>query len=157
MTKFTYDSPIGTLFICVEGDVLRRISLDDFDCEITQKSAYKPVIGKVCNFLDGYFDGNPPLIDFDILPLGTEFQLKVWKELFKIPFGKTKSYKDIANKVFTQNPCPQAVGGAVGKNPILILIPCHRVLGADRSLTGFSAGLNIKRWLLNHEGIEYKE
>ncbi len=157
MTKFTYDSPIGTLYIGVENDVLRRISLDDFDCEITQKSAYKPVIDKIFNFLDEYFKGVEPKINFKIEPIGSKFSIKVWNELLQIPFGKTKSYKDIANKVFTQNPCPQAVGGAVGKNPVLIVIPCHRVLGNDRTLTGFSAGLDVKRWLLNHEGIEYKE
>lgn len=157
MEKFIYDCYIGRFYIGVEGSAITRLQLKDFDAEFAKKSAYKPVIGKICNYLDGYFEGKPSQIDFDILPLGTQFQLKVWKELLKIHYGKTTSYKQISDKVFTDKKCPQAVGRAVGKNPIMIVIPCHRVLGADKSLVGFSAGLDIKRKLLIHEGIAFKE
>lgn len=141
----------------MEGDALSILSVRDFEGTVSKKSAYKPVIGKIFNYLDEYFKGNAPSLDFKINPKGSEFSLKVWENLLKIPYGKSKSYKDIANEVFADNPCPQTVGRAVGKNPILIIIPCHRVLGADFSLTGFSAGLDIKRRLLNHEGIYFKK
>ncbi len=157
MEKFIYNSPIGRLYIGVLDNAIVRLQLNDFDAAFVKKSAYKPVIGKICSFLDGYFDGKPSQIDFDILPSGTEFQLKVFKELLKIPYGKTASYKQIADKVFTGKKCPQAVGGAVGKNPIMIIIPCHRILGADKSLVGFSASLDVKRKLLIREGIDFKE
>lgn len=128
MEKAVYDSPIGRLFIGIENDALCMLSICDFDGVVIKKSAYKPVITKIFNYLDEYFKGNAPTLDFKINPKGSEFSLKVWSNLLKIPYGKTKSYKQIANEVFKINPCPQAVGGAVGKNPILIIIPCHRIL-----------------------------
>ncbi len=89
-------------------------------------------------------------------PAGTPFQRKVWAAICEIPFGHVMTYSDIARAVGSH---PRAVGGAVGANPIPILIPCHRVMGADGSLTGFSApgGVDTKKWLLRHEGIAWRE
>ncbi len=156
MEFYDYLSPIGKLYIGVEGDSLVSLDVIQPQVQDEQKSAYKPVIGTICKFLDDYFAGEPAKINFKISPKGTAFQLKVYDELLKIPYGEFTTYKEIAKKVFENNPCAQAVGGAVGKNPILIVIPCHRVLGSNRSLTGFSAGLDKKVWLLNHEGIPFK-
>lgn len=136
---------------------MRYLTTNDFAPATLQKSAYKPVIDKIFTFLDEYFKGNRPKIDFKIMPKGSELYLKVWDELLKIPYENIRTYKEIAEMVFAKKTCPQAVGGAVGRNPILIVIPCHRVLGAEWSLTGFSTGLSVKRWLLNYEKIGLKE
>ncbi len=156
MEFFEYLSPIGKLYIGVENDSLVSLDITPPKLQKEQKSAYKPVIGTICKYLDDYFAGNPTKIEFEIAPKCTDFQLKVYKELLKVPFGEFTTYKQIAQKVFKKNPCAQAVGGAVGKNPILIVIPCHRVLGFNNKLTGFSAGIEKKIWLLNHEGIPFK-
>lgn len=100
-----------------------------------------------------YFKKNKQQFDIDsFMPEGTPFQRKVWKALCEIPWGETTTYGEIAAKLKSS---PRAVGGAVGANPIPILIPCHRVMGKNGALTGFSApgGLDTKRWLLQHEGI----
>lgn len=143
-----YDSPIGRLKITAEdGAVTALCFAADFDR--TDSGAEKEsALREAALWLDGYFMGQsrplPP-----IKPKGTEFQQRVWQELCKIPFGETRSYGQIAAQVACAS--ARAVGGAVGKNPLLIMIPCHRVIGADGSLTGFSAGIEHKIDLLNHE------
>ncbi len=102
--------------------------------------------------LIAYFAGELKAFDLLLAPKGTPFQEKVWKALLEIPYGSVATYKEIAKKI--KNPkAVRAVGGANGKNPLPIVIPCHRVIGADGSLTGFSSGLNIKKQLLLIEGI----
>ncbi|MBF0203295.1 MAG: methylated-DNA--[protein]-cysteine S-methyltransferase [Desulfamplus sp.] len=101
-----------------------------------------------------YFNKELTTFSIPLDPEGTLFQQNVWRLLTLIPFGTTASYKDIAERVGRSKGC-RAVGGAVGKNPIPVIIPCHRVIGADGSLTGFSGGLDIKRYLLNLEGGRY--
>ncbi|MFZ2586966.1 MAG: methylated-DNA--[protein]-cysteine S-methyltransferase [Alphaproteobacteria bacterium] len=103
--------------------------------------------------LQGYFEGNTLQLEWECFaPKGTDFQRKVWQALCEITWGKTVSYGELAERVGSH---ARAVGGAVGSNPVPILIPCHRVMGKDGSLTGFSApgGLVTKTWLLKHEGI----
>jgi len=105
--------------------------------------------------LDEYFAGTRRIFTIPLEPHGTDFRKSVWERLLHVPFGETKSYMDIAREI--GNPkAPRAVGGAVGKNPISIIIPCHRIIGTNRSLTGFGGGIPIKKWLLTHEGISYK-
>lgn len=103
-------------------------------------------------WLDIYFSGNIPGFLPPVALNGTDFQLRVWSKLLKIPYGKTVTYgelaKEIANEMGKAKMSAQAVGNAVGKNPIAIIIPCHRVIGADGSLTGFAGGLEIKKELL---------
>lgn len=103
-------------------------------------------------WLDIYFSGNIPGFLPPVALDGTDFQLRVWSKLLKIPYGKTVTYgelaKEIANEMGKAKMSAQAVGNAVGKNPIAIIIPCHRVIGADGSLTGFAGGLEIKKELL---------
>jgi methylated-DNA-[protein]-cysteine S-methyltransferase len=109
------------------------------------------------SWLKGYFSGMNSELDLPLAPRGTPFQQAVWKILLRIPRGATITYGEIARKVAEEMGRPhmsaQAVGGAVGRNPIAILIPCHRVVGADGSLTGYAGGLEKKRALLRLEGI----
>ncbi|WP_338376050.1 methylated-DNA--[protein]-cysteine S-methyltransferase [uncultured Flavobacterium sp.] len=100
--------------------------------------------------LNEYFEGNRTSFDFKLNPKGTEFQKKVWEELFKIPFGKTMSYQELTIKL-GEIKAIRAVANANGKNPLWIVVPCHRVLGSDGSLTGYAGGLWRKKWLLEHE------
>ena len=100
--------------------------------------------------LQEYFDGNRTDFNFKLNPKGTKFQQKVWQELFKIPFGKTISYLDLAKKLGDPKVI-RAAASANGKNPLWIVVPCHRVIGTDGSLTGYAGGLWRKKWLLEHE------
>ncbi len=98
-----------------------------------------------------YFEGLRDSFQLELEPEGTDFERSVWKELLEIPNGKTCSYGDIARGIGDAK-ASQAVGRANGKNPIAIVIPCHRVIGADKKLTGYAGGLERKEWLLKHEG-----
>lgn len=106
--------------------------------------------GRVAVQLQEYFRGERTVFELELAPHGTEFQKKVWGELQKIPYGKVESYLDLANRIGNPNAC-RAVGGANGKNPIAIVIPCHRVIGANGKLTGFTYGLEAKQFLLDLE------
>jgi methylated-DNA-[protein]-cysteine S-methyltransferase len=99
-----------------------------------------------------YFAGERTVFDLPLAPEGTRFQLAVWAELTRIPHGKTVSYGDIATRLGKSTVASRAVGLANGRNPISIIVPCHRVIGADGSLTGYGWGLDRKEWLLRHEG-----
>lgn len=143
-----YHSPIGRLKITAEDGAVTVLCFAA-DCDKTDSGAEKErALCEAALWLDGYFRGEcaalPP-----IKPKGTAFQQRVWRELCKIPFGETRSYGQIAAAAGCAS--ARAVGGAVGKNPVLIMIPCHRVIGADGSLTGFSAGIEHKIDLLDHE------
>ena len=100
--------------------------------------------------LQQYFDGKRTDFDFKLNPKGTDFQQKVWQELLRIPFGKTMSYMDLSKKLGDVKAI-RAVASANGKNPLWIVVPCHRVIGTDGSLTGYAGGLWRKKWLLEHE------
>ena len=100
--------------------------------------------------LQEYFDGKRTDFNFKLNPKGTEFQQKVWQELLEIPFGKTMSYLELSKKLGDVKAI-RAVASANGKNPLWIVIPCHRVIGTDGSLTGYAGGLWRKKWLLEHE------
>ncbi len=100
--------------------------------------------------LQEYFDGKRKDFDFKLNPKGTDFQQKVWQELLNIPFGKTMSYMDLSKKLGDVKAI-RAVASANGKNPLWIVVPCHRVIGTDGSLTGYAGGLWRKKWLLEHE------
>jgi methylated-DNA-[protein]-cysteine S-methyltransferase len=102
-----------------------------------------------------YFEGKRKVFDVPLDPQGTGFQKLVWQSLLKIPFGQTKTYLDIA-KMLDRPKGSQAVGGANGRNPISIIVPCHRVVGTNGALTGYAGGIERKLWLLEHEGTEVK-
>ncbi len=145
---YIYKSIIGDLLVESCENVLNKICLAKE--EDVKKWGYKPVIDTFSKFLDDYFDGKNPKINFEINVCGTPFQKKVWQQTYKIPYGETTSYKKIGDTLHTSY---RAVGGALNKNPILIVIPCHRVIGENGNLVGFAGGLDIKKKLLNLEGI----
>ncbi|MDQ4081216.1 MAG: methylated-DNA--[protein]-cysteine S-methyltransferase, partial [Gemmatimonadota bacterium] len=100
--------------------------------------------------LEAYFDARLQQFDLPLEAQGTEFQHRVWNSLKRIPFGETISYAELARRV-DKPKAVRAVGAANGRNPLMIIVPCHRVIGADGSLTGFGAGIDRKRWMLDHE------
>jgi methylated-DNA-[protein]-cysteine S-methyltransferase len=108
------------------------------------------VLQEAVSQLKAYFDGQRTHFDFPMNPAGTEFQQKVWKGLCEIPFGKTMSYLELAKQLGDVKAI-RAVASANGKNPLWIVVPCHRVIGTDGSLTGYAGGLWRKKWLLEHE------
>ena len=118
-----------------------------------KKEPNNKILKDVKKQLDEYFAGKRKKFDVKYILEGTEFHMSVWKAIARIPFGKHKAYSEIAE--FIGKPkAVRAVGGACGKNPVPVIIPCHRVLGKDGSLTGFGGGIKVKKILLNLEGIE---
>ena len=147
-----FESPLGIIKISYEAKI-RKIELVD---EIDKNSEENELVNIFKDQLLEYFEGKRTNFDhLELLdPKGTAFQKSVWQTLLKIPYGKTSSYKEIAKTI--GNPrATQAVGTAVGKNPFLIIFPCHRVIKADGSLGGFAYGREIKRRLLEIEGINF--
>ena len=142
------NSPIGNLFI-EETD--STISLLNVTLEPTSEPT-APFLKQVAEEISDYFRGERETFSFKVSPAGTEFQKKVWNELQKIPLGQVKSYKEIAIELGAPNSA-RAVGTAIGKNPILLRIPCHRVITGQRKLGGFSAGVDKKRSLLKLEKV----
>ena len=145
--KFYYKSPIGILEIELENDTIQRLRVVESCSNISERSGYFEEVAKQ---LDEYFAGKRTKFELNILLKGTEFQKKVWAELLKIPYGKTKSYQEIAEAIGKPN-AQRAVGSACNKNPILLIIPCHRVISKSGKLTGFACGLDVKQKLLNIE------
>lgn len=156
---YRYESPLGTLLLIADEQCLLEIRMlpDDSLSEISMvDSACVPPLKITCKWLDDYFAGAVPSIDG--LPLfysGTAFQNRVWQLLTEIPYGQTVSYGQIAAKIAKERGISrmsaQAVGQAVGANPISIIIPCHRVIGSNGNLTGYAGGIDKKIWLLHHE------
>ncbi len=150
-TAITFlDTPIGVLKIIGDEEALKLVAFTDEGVRSTD--------GKVPNVvrtakvqLKEYFEGKRKTFDLKLDPDGTPFQQQVWEGLLEIPFGKTSTYAKQAVKLGDKKKI-RAVGGANGKNPIAIIIPCHRIIGSDRSLTGYAGGLERKKWLLKHEG-----
>lgn len=146
-----YDYPIGTIGIAEENGAICRVfflssgkNLAGFD------AAQTPLVQKAATQLGEYFDGKRKEFDLPLSLHGTEFQQSVWKALRLIPAGKTRSYKDIAVQIGSPR-ASRAVGMANNRNPVIIIIPCHRVVGQDGSLTGYVGGLSVKQYLLELE------
>ena len=153
---YIYSSPIGYLDIVESEGAITNIDISGKINTSLYHLRLTSVISQAVKELDEYFKGKRKYFDVPISPSGSEFQWKVWQELLKIPYGEKRSYLSIAKEVGTPKGS-RAVGQSIGKNPILILIPCHRVLGKDNSITGFSAGIKVKEFLLDLEGVEYRE
>jgi methylated-DNA-[protein]-cysteine S-methyltransferase len=109
-----------------------------------------PLLHEAGRALGEYFKGHLKEFEFPLEPEGTEFQRQVWRELQKIPYGETRSYGELARRIGKPG-AARAVGAAAGRNPLGIVIPCHRLIGSAGALTGFAGGLSVKRWLLEHE------
>ena len=143
-----YKSEIGWLEIKGTEQEIHSILFFDHEPTVTE---FQPKIGQqLISQLEGYFKNGNWCFDVNLSPQGTDFQLSVWKELQKIPFGKTISYLDLAKKLGDEKTI-RAAASANGKNPISILIPCHRVIGKDGGLTGYAGGLHRKKFLLELE------
>ena len=143
-----YSSPIGTLEIKGNADGIVSVLFMDETIDATVK--IPEYLKEVFYQFDEYFTGIRKEFGLKLNPEGTEFQKRVWKELTEIEFGKTCSYLDISLKLDDKN-ATRAVGNANGKNPIAIIVPCHRVIGSSGKLTGYAGGLWRKEWLLKHE------
>jgi methylated-DNA-[protein]-cysteine S-methyltransferase len=140
-------TPLGIATIIGDENGISVISVAD-EGEIS--NTIPAVLHEAVLQLNDYFEGKRTDFDFTLNPKGTEFQQKVWKGLLEIPFGKTCSYMDLSKKLGDVKAI-RAVASANGKNPLWIVVPCHRVIGTDGSLTGYAGGLWRKKWLLEHE------
>ena len=145
--KFYYKSPIGVLEITLDNGTVIGLKVVESCDNISKTTGYFVEIVKQ---LDEYFAGKRTNFELNISPKGTEFQKKVWAELLKIPYGKTKSYQEIAEAIGKPN-AQRAVGSACNKNPILLIIPCHRVISKTDKLTGFACSVDRKEQLLKLE------
>jgi methylated-DNA-[protein]-cysteine S-methyltransferase len=158
MTIYCYvDSPIGQLLLTSDGESLTGLYMGtpskspQLDSDWAEKPNAAP-LSEAARQLEEYFAGNRKVFDLPLKMQGTEFQKRVWRQLTQIPFGETWSYGQLAKRLDNPNGS-RAVGLANGRNPIAVIVPCHRVIGADGSLTGFGGGIPRKQWLLSHEGI----
>ncbi|MCC3669823.1 methylated-DNA--[protein]-cysteine S-methyltransferase [Terrisporobacter mayombei] len=150
---FFYETEIGIIGIRENNKSITDIFFSKVD---TNDNIEETDLIKECfKQLKEYFEGNRMKFDLPLYARGTEFQKKVWNELLNIPYGETKSYKDIAVAIGNEKAC-RAIGMANNKNPIPIIIPCHRVIGSNGKLVGYAGGVNVKEKLLNIEKIDVK-
>ena len=157
-----YESPIGRYVIICDNECITGVwSEEQFDVagietETLNSAAENLLLKSAADWLDRYFKGEKPEIgELELKTEGTPFQKTVWNMLMEIPYGETVSYGDIAGRIAElrgiKKMSAQAVGGAVGRNPISVIIPCHRVIGSDGKMVGYGGGLDKKIWLLEHE------
>lgn len=163
--KTTYSSPLGLLTLACKGDKLIGLWTEEqkyYDAKLLDEMETRDdleIFERTKEWLDKYFSGqNPKISDLALAPIGGEFRQIVWDILCQIPYGDLITYGDIAkmvaSKMNKKTMSSQAVGGAVGHNPISIIIPCHRVVGAKGNLTGYAGGIGMKIKLLKHEGVD---
>ena len=148
-TYFVYETSYGSIVIESDGSAIVGIKTG-LKTKITGKKEASTLTDIAAKQLEEYFAGKRKKFDLPLNPRGTDFQLSVWKALQDIPYGKTKSYKQVAEMIGNAKAC-RAVGMANNKNPIWVVIPCHRVIGTDGTLTGYGGGLNMKKRLLDLE------
>ncbi len=148
-----FHSPLGDLLLAGDADGLQLINLP---CGSHARQPAPEWVHDEAVFADAarqlreYFAGERRAFDLDLNPAGTAFQLEVWHALQRIPYGRTVSYGELARRLGRAS-ASRAIGAANGANPLPVVVPCHRVIGADGGLTGFGGGLAAKRWLLDHE------
>lgn len=165
MYKASYLSPVGAVTLASDGDNLTGLWLEGQKyyggvqpVEMAKKNDL-PIFDAAKNWLDRYFSkSNPSISELPLAPAGSEFRQSVWALLCQIPYGRVVTYRDIAKELAAKlnlgSMSAQAVGGAIGHNPISIIIPCHRVVGANGSLTGYAGGLQTKVKLLELEKVD---
>ena len=158
-----YDSPVGKLTLASDGEAVCGLWLEgqkyhgDTVGAPMKRDDEAGGFSQLRAWLDAYFAGERPAIGLvPLAPIGSDFRQAVWRKLIAIPYGETTTYGRIAEELRVERgkASALAVGGAVGHNPISIIIPCHRVVGADGSLTGYAGGIARKTWLLDHEGAD---
>jgi methylated-DNA-[protein]-cysteine S-methyltransferase len=155
LTQTTIESPVGVLRIIASDAGIRAVlwpierdSRVTFDEEITDGT--HPILEEAKAQLKAYIDGDRDDFDLPLDLVGTDFQRAVWEGLQQIPYGSTRSYGELASDLDRPG-AARAVGTATGRNPVSIIVPCHRLVGSTGSLTGFAGGIDAKRWLLDHE------
>jgi len=162
----SYSSPLGGITLASDGSALTGLWFDGqkyFAATLPREHQAKevPLFGEVKSWLDSYFSGDRPEINFPLAPQGTPFRKMIWQMLIEIPYGKTLTYGQLAAAAAASMGLPgmaaQAVGGAVGHNPISLVIPCHRVVGTNGSLTGYAGGVDKKLRLLELEGADISQ
>lgn len=147
------DSPIGPLTVVADDDTIVEVRFANNQLaagEGGERNDEDPLLASARTQLDEYFSGARRVFDLPLAPRGTEFQVAAWAALRTIPYGETVSYGEQARRLGNANKS-RAVGAANGKNPLPIVVPCHRVVGTNGTLTGFGGGLEAKAWLLDHE------
>ncbi len=147
MVQVSIDTPLGIATLIGDATGIHEIIVEDIG-EVSDEIPNELQVA--VNQLNEYFAGKRTNFDLPLKPKGTAFQQKVWQALLEIPFGKTMSYLELSKKLGDIKAI-RAVAAANGKNPLWIIIPCHRVIGSDGSLTGYAGGLRRKEWLLRHE------
>lgn len=153
-TAALFHSPIGPLLLTAGPEGLTGVS--PATAAVAAGGVRDPLLDRACLELAQYFAGVRRTFDLPLAPRGSDFQLRVWQALRSVPYGETVSYGRLAEMAG----CPgaaRAVGGAAHRNPLLIFTPCHRLIGADGSLTGFACGLDAKRFLLRLEGAAFRD
>lgn len=153
MTTANIKTPLGIAKIVGNENGVSEISVLD---EGEVSTEIPMVLQEAVSQLVDYFDGKRTNFDFKLNPKGTEFQQKVWKALLEVPYGKTRTYLE-QSKILGDVKAIRAVASANGKNPLWIVVPCHRVIGTDGSLTGYAGGLWRKKWLLEHENLSTQQ
>ena len=157
MTTFhtTFESPVGPLLLMSDGTSLTGLHTDNdkhrpaIQRDWIRDASATPFAQTIAQ-LQAYFDGALTDFELPIAPQGTQFQMTVWRELCNIRFGETISYAELARRIGRPT-ASRAVGHSNARNPISIIVPCHRVIGSDGKLTGYAGGMPAKRWLLDHE------
>lgn len=150
-----FNTPIGSLHVACDDSGLRFVMFENNKYDAPNRDDWKRdkvATKEAREQLLQYFSGDRRAFDLMLNPIGTQFQMQTWNMLAKIPFGETWSYAQLANKIKSPK-AVRAVGAANGRNPIPIILPCHRVIGSNGTLTGFGGGLPTKQWLLEHEGV----
>lgn len=157
-------SPVGSLFLAASAEgvcAVDFLATGAFECSLQHLRRRFPetdwredavACAALAGQLQEYFTGRRRAFSLPLALRGTPFQVSVWEALCRIPFGRTSTYRQVAAAIGRAPVAARAVGGAVGGNPLPVVVPCHRVIGSDGTLTGFGGGLPAKRWLLAHEG-----
>lgn len=159
MTTYTnqFESPLGQLLMASDGEYLTGLwflNQKHFAAKLDDETFVRelPIFDATKHWLADYFEGKHNLPTLPLKPIGTDYQKNVWQKISEIPYGQTVTYQDIANSLSTEHKTsPRAVGGAVGRNPISIIVPCHRVIGSNQQLTGYAGGIERKIALLKLE------
>ncbi len=152
MKEMIFESPVGPLLLQADGGGLKALSFLRQEEIKNVSTGVSPILSRAFEQLNAYFEGERTTFEIPLAPEGTDFQHKVWKELQQIPYGSTTTYGELSAKLGDEKAI-RAVGRANGENPIPIIIPCHRVVGAQGKLVGYAGGLQRKKWLLKHEGV----
>ncbi len=159
--QINLETTVGTIQLIAKDGCLIRIlfptskSFPMTDEQVVESTSDEPVFKDAIDYLKRYFNGEPVSWAGKPIPDGSDFYRKVWAATAEIPFGETISYGELARRAGNQK-AARAAGSAMANNPLSILVPCHRVIAADGSLGGFGGGLEMKRWLLRHEGVKVK-